>query len=210
MRAITKGTEPRSLIEHRAGAHADYDNFSAKGELRTSLVQEQRGLCCYCMGRVRDDASKTKIEHWQCQERFPAQQLVYRNLLAACKGGEGRPKREQHCDTRKGNSDIQWNPAEPTHAIEARVRYEMTGTISSPDMQFNEHLDEVLNLNLEWLKQNRKAALDGFLAWLKGQGRVGDDRLRQELRRLTGEGTTVELAPYSPVPAWWIRRKLGR
>jgi uncharacterized protein (TIGR02646 family) len=210
MRAITKGTEPRSLTEHRAADHASYDNFQAKDDLRAALVQEQRGLCCYCMGRVRNDASNTKIEHWQCQEGFPAQQLVYRNLLAACKGGEGRPKRRQHCDTRKGNSDIQWNPAEPAHAIEARVHYEMNGSISSPDKHFNKHLDDALNLNLEWLRQNRKAALDGFLAWLTDHGHVGDDRLRKELRRLTGEGTTLELAPYSPVPAWWIRRKLGR
>ena len=35
----------------------------------------------------------------------------------------------QHCDTRKGDRDLQWNPADPAHHIETRVRYELDGSI---------------------------------------------------------------------------------
>ena len=53
MRDISKGDEPLSLTEHRCQPHADYDNYSDKDALRASLVSEQRGLCCYCLARIR-------------------------------------------------------------------------------------------------------------------------------------------------------------
>ena len=79
-----------------------------------------------------------KIEHWQCQARYPAEQLNYRNLLGACLGGDGQPPHLQHCDTRKGDRDLQWNPADPAHHIETRVRYELDGTIRSDDAVFDD------------------------------------------------------------------------
>ncbi|MCC7074546.1 MAG: TIGR02646 family protein, partial [Deltaproteobacteria bacterium] len=65
MRAITKGQEPRSLVEHRANAHCDYANYADKDGLRAALVRDQRGLCCYCMTRVEATGTGMKIEHWR-------------------------------------------------------------------------------------------------------------------------------------------------
>lgn len=95
MRDITKEIEPRSLTEHRAGEHCDYDNYQGKDELRQALVREQRGLCCYCMGRIRADTASMKIEHWGSQARFPGDQLHYQNLLGACLGGQSQPSNNQ-------------------------------------------------------------------------------------------------------------------
>src|SRR5207248_3200992 len=110
VKAITKGPEPPSLTQHRAQAHSDYDNYQDKDALRATLRGEQRGLCCYCMGRIHVEAGKMKIEHWRSKANYPAEQLDYLNLLAACKGGEGQPKHLQYCDTRKKNLELQWNP----------------------------------------------------------------------------------------------------
>src|SRR5947208_3458156 len=99
MKAITKGAEPPSLTAHRLTPHCDYDNYAGKDDLRLTLVIEQRGLCCYCMGRIHNGPTTMKIEHWQCQSRYPNGQLNYRNLLGACPGGEGKPWHLQHCDT---------------------------------------------------------------------------------------------------------------
>jgi hypothetical protein len=71
-------------------------------------------------GRVRNGPTTMKIEHWQCRSRYDDQQLNYRNLLGACLGGHGQPLHLQHCDTRKGDSDLQWNPADAAHHIETR------------------------------------------------------------------------------------------
>lgn len=81
MRAVTKGPEPASLTRHRLTPHCDYDNYAEKDDLRYALVTEQRGLCCYCMGRIRNGPAAVKIEHWQCQARYPVEHLSYRNLL---------------------------------------------------------------------------------------------------------------------------------
>src|SRR5262245_3620021 len=102
MRAITKGPEPPSLTTHRLTPHSDFDNYENKHTLRHALVTEQRGLCCYCMGRLRNGPTTMKIEHWRSQAHYPDEQLNYQNLLGACLGGgEGKPSHFQHCDTRK-------------------------------------------------------------------------------------------------------------
>ncbi len=210
MREITKGAEPASLVQHRATQHCDYDNYVDKDGLRVSLVAEQRGICCYCMGRIRSASDAMKIEHWQCQSRHPTQQLVYRNLLGACLGGEGQPRAQQHCDARKGDDDLKWNPAEPGHQIEVRVVYDPDGTIRSANADFDGQLKTVLNLNLERLKGNRAAVLTGILDWWKASRPVPRDRLEREMQRHAGVGTGGDLEPYSAVAVWWLRRKLEK
>ena len=209
MRAIAKGREPPSLTTHRQAPHGDYDNYRDKGALRNALAVEQRGLCCYCMGRIRPGANEMKVEHWRCRARYPDEQLSYRNLLGACPGGEGKPFRSQHCDTRKGDDDLRWNPADPAHAIEARLRYGLDGAIESGDAAFDTQLNRVLNLNLAFLRNNRKVVLESLLRWWGAQSKpVPRERIeRQRDRYAVGNGA---LAPYCQVAVWWLQRKLGR
>jgi uncharacterized protein (TIGR02646 family) len=213
VRGITKGPEPASLTAHRLTPHCDYDNYAPKDDLRHALVTEQRGLCCYCMGRIRNGPTTVKIEHWQCQAHYPAEQLNYRNLLGACLGGEGQPGRLQHCDTRKGDRDFQWNPGDPAHHIETRVRYELDGSIHSDDAGFDDELKGVLNLNLPVLKNNRKGILDAVLSWWKREkvrigGPVPRERFTRERdRHITGNG---ELVPHCQVAVWWLKQRLAR
>ena len=201
MRSITKGNEPVSLLQHRLTPHSDFDNFEDKDILRQALVSEQRALCCYCMGRIHPSIESMKIEHWRCQANYPTEQLRYRNLLGACIGGEGQPLKNQHCDTRKGDRDLRLNPADPTHQVERRVIYLADGSILGSDPEFNGQLNDVLNLNLPLLKQQRKSLLDAVLGWWK----VERDRLRASVPRdrlirkrdkyLAGRWTTWTLLP---------------
>ena len=119
------------------------------------------------MSRIRPDRESMKIEHWQSQARYPDRQLDYANLLGACLGGEGQPAIRQHCDTRKGDKDLKWNPANPDHRIQNRVRYEPDGSVRANDRDFDEQIDDVLNLNLPVLKNKRKAVLDSVLDWVE-------------------------------------------
>ena len=213
MRAITKGVEPASLTAHRLTPHCSYDNYDDKAELRRALVREQRGLCCYCMGRIRDDATGMKIEHWRCQTRHRNQELDYRNLLAACIGGEGRRGRDQHCDTKKRDRDLRWNPADPAHHVETRLRYELDGAIRSDDAEFDDQLDQVLNLNLRVLKNNRKGVWDAFFEWWRRErgrvrGPVSRERIERERDRWSGG--TGDLDPYCQVAIWLLTQRLER
>lgn len=213
MREIKKGTEPASLTRHRQTPHCDYDNYLDKESLRRTLVVEQRGLCCYCMARISAGNDSMKVEHWQCQERYPAEQISYGNLLGACLGGEGQPLRLQHCDTRKAARDIRWNPAESAHHIETRVRYELDGTIRSDDAAFDVQLHEVLNLNLPLIKNSRKSVYDGILAWVRHEksrnhGPIPRERLlRERARYITGSSV---LQPYSQVAVWLLNQRIQR
>jgi uncharacterized protein (TIGR02646 family) len=211
MRQITKGPEPPSLIAHRQTPLSNYQNYEEKDDLRHALITEQAGLCCYCMGRIHDGPTTMRIEHWQCRHFHSAEQLNYRNLLGACLGGGDQPQQDQHCDRRKGDLDLQWNPADPTHHVETRVRYELDGSIKSDEPEFDAQLNEVLNLNLPLLKNNRKGILSGIIEWWKHrkarlQGPV--PRLEFERKRdrcVAGDG---QLSPYCQVEVWWIEQRL--
>jgi len=207
VRAITKAAEPQSLVQHRAQAHSDYNNYVQKDELRTALVGEQKGLCCYCTGRIRADAEAMKIEHWQCQASYPQHQLAYGNLLGACLGGQGQAEADQHCDTRKGNRELLWNPATAAHMIESRLRYLSDGTVESTDAAFNDQLNSVLGLNLKYLKNNRKAVLDAMLVWWRMAQPVSKQKLQMQIDRRTNH--VGEYQPFSPVAVWFLRQKLG-
>jgi uncharacterized protein (TIGR02646 family) len=98
MRTILKGAEPASLAQHRS-AGGDYGSYREKDALRALLVKEQRGLCCYCLSRVRARPKAMKIEHWHCLANYSDEQLDYSNLLAACMGNEGFARNVQHCIT---------------------------------------------------------------------------------------------------------------
>ncbi len=209
MRAINKGNEPPSLTVHRKTQHSNYDNYADKDDLRSVLVAEQRGLCCYCMCRIRSDRTEIKIEHWQCQARFPEKQLVYRNMLGACLGGIGQPRHLQHCDTKKADWDLLWNPAEPDHHIETRLSYEYNGTIGSEDPEFDRQLNEVLNLNISQIKNNRKGVIDGILDWWKRTpARIRYKRLQQMKQKYSEQ--TGELTPYVQVAVWWLDKLLAK
>lgn len=206
---ITKGAEPTSLTRHRARhseeAPSDYNNYPEKGELRAALVAEQKALCCYCTSRIYSDPLKMKIEHWQCQDLYSKLQLAYGNLLGACLGAQGNSPDEQHCDTKKANQELKWSPASPAHVIETKLRYLFNGTVESGDDEFNIQLNDVLGLNLTYLKNNRKAVLDSVLSWWRSTPNARQ-KVQQQIDHRTSNAT--EYQPFSPVAVWFLRRKL--
>ena len=212
MRTITKRVEPLSLTEHRLKTHSDFDNYQAKDELRQALVAEQRGLCCYCMGRIHPKIGSMKIEHWQSRARYPDKQLDYGNLLGVCLGGQGQPAHLQHCDTIKGDRDLRFNPAAPTHRIEAWVRYRSDGSISSDNACFKQQIKDVLNLNVPVLMNRRKSVRDAVLDWWKYEkARIGGPIPRESLVRKRDKfaPNNGELKPYCQVAVWWLDQRLA-
>lgn len=208
MKNITKLPEPRSLTEHKKQPHSDYDNYAQKDDLRESLVSEQKGLCCYCMSRIRPDSGKMKIEHWQCQDNYPARQLDYSNLLGACLGGQGQPSKKQHCDTKKGNRDLSFNPADPSCDVESMFKFLGDGRIEAVDSGVDEEINNILNLNCSLLIQNRKSVLDAFKTRLS-LGRIKKFDPAKELPKWDG-GISGNLPEYSQVIAYYLRKKLKK
>lgn len=224
MRAITKLPEPVSLTRHRANTHTGYGNLPAetKQDLRDQLVKEQRGICCYCCSRIRPEVGGMKIEHWksQSEDKYPQNQLDYWNLLGACMGNEGQPDEMQYCDTHKRDDDLARNPSNPAHQIEEVIQFLSDGSIRSTDAALDAQLGEepragqlkcsgVLNLNLAFLKNNRKAVLNAFHDGLRKRGKLGEGELERLLAKWRGDDGGL-LDPYSPVVVFWLKKRLKR
>lgn len=167
MKQINKLAEPQSLTQHRANQPAYYNGLplESKEDLRQSLLAEQGHICCYCLKRIPEKIEKDgrinyemKIEHYQCQDIFPLLQLTYSNLYGACTGGEGKPKKLQTCDTRKGNSSLTINLNTNAPNCESLFKYNAEGEISSIDdsESINQQLNDILNLNMQTLKDGRR------------------------------------------------------
>ncbi len=208
MKNIQKKPEPRSLTQHRCNIHADYDNYPEKNELRDSLVTEQRGICCYCMQRIRPNSEDMKIEHWYSQDLYPDRQIDYSNLLGACLGGEGQVAKMHHCDTKKGNRDLTYNPANPLHDVEGSLHFLGDGTIESIDAQFDREINTVLNLNQSLLVKNRKAVLESLRQGLIQKKPSNADILR-ELKKWNGDNGE-DLEPFCQVIVYYLRKKVNR
>lgn len=209
MRPIRKGSEPPSLKKHRAIPHSDYDNYPEKDELRASLVTEQGAICCYCMQRIVGKSTEMKIEHWACQDHHADQDLDYGNLLGACLGGEGKPGRYQHCDTYKGNKALGRHPAVNPPRVDRDMHYLADGTVTSEDATFNGELDTVLHLNLERLKNNRKAVLDALKEWAETFTKLRKTDVKAELKEWS-EMEDGRLREYVQVAVYWLSKRLAK
>jgi len=176
MKKISKNQEPNSLVEHRSNQASSFNNIPAqtKFDLRESLINEQGFICCYCMRRIRladlGEVQRTKIEHFACQSEHPDLELNYRNLLLSCMGGEGEQKHLQTCDTYKKDKALSINPTDNHRNIEELIKYNAYGEIYSDDHQLNRELDEVLNLNNQVLRNNRRVQYESIKKMIRDEG----------------------------------------
>lgn len=217
MRTIAKGRVPASLAAYRAQAGATYHGFPDKAGLRECLVTEQRGLCCYCLSRIRPVHGQMKIEHWHAQSwhsQHPGdhanEELDYSNLLASCRGNEGSARHLQHCDTFKGDAPLSRNPARPEHQVHEIIRYGSAGNVFSTDPLFDSELNKVLKLNLGFIQANRKATLDALTLSIAKRQPLNRPQLLRWLADWSGDSTVGDLDPYCQVVVYWINKKLAR
>ncbi|HSN98168.1 MAG TPA: retron system putative HNH endonuclease [Candidatus Nanopelagicales bacterium] len=217
MRRIRKGPEPEAWKEYRLSTPGATFDGAPKKKLREALLAEQGHLCCYCMRRIEEET--TRIEHRRPREvlrqRRPGEkydEFSYRNLLAACQGGEGLAYEDQHCDVRKHNEEITVDPTDPARDVESLIRYSASGELRSDDEQIQRDLAVTLNLNLQTLKDARLAVLDGFRAVFerKHQGEWSTDIIERELKKWTDIPRGGKLTSYAGVVVHYLRRRLQR
>lgn len=208
---IKKGAEPKSLTEYRVkknNPNYSYDDYADKDDIRLALLDEQGHICAYCMQRITQN--NMKIEHWHSQTKHSDEQLDYQNMLACCKGGEGNIFEQQYCDTAKGNQSLKYNPSNPQHHILLQIKYKFKdGEIYSEDEEFNPQLNDVLNLNLAMLKNNRKTVIDSIMTLLAQQnGTVSAKFIQSLLERYTQKSADGKFPPYCGIVRYYLEKKL--
>lgn len=165
---IIKKKEPNDFTTYRLEQNATYEDMpkEVKIHLKESLLEEQGGLCAYCMKEI--DTFSMRIEHYCPKSKYPELQLTYSNLLAVCKG-EGYISNKNSekncqptCDNSKGDAELEINPLKEV-CIKS-ISYKRDGEILSEEYQPD--LDNILNLNGS-LKRTREEAYKNFVIELK-------------------------------------------
>ncbi|MDI3287079.1 hypothetical protein [Polyangium sp. 15x6] len=217
MRVIHKGKPPTTLTKHRAEpVGASYENLP-KQEVRDALAKEQGYLCAYCMGRMKADEAHMKIDHRTAQNPNVGEgattALDYRNMLGVCKGGEGLPRDQQHCDTYKGNRALRIDPTDTRSGWERTIYYGANGSIVSTRKDFDEDLNKaVLNLNVDSLLEARKAAVQSVVEQMarESPGAWTEAVVRKGIKRFEARDTQGRYAPYCEAVLFFLRKRLAR
>jgi uncharacterized protein (TIGR02646 family) len=230
MKRIIKGIEPPCLLKYRQIQGANYDGYSPKKPLKEALLTEQGYICCYCMRRI--SINNMEIEHNKPQADFsgnksgnksdnPDLQLDYKNLLASCSGNRGNGKKNLHCNARKGdyegrnrNYTMILNPSDPNKNCENYIKYSSTGKILSicDDETINHELNEILNLNYQTLKENRKIALDTVIAVLNKKfphKTWSKEAIKKKLEELSSKDAEGKYSPYSQYIVSYLSKRLN-
>jgi len=90
------------------------------------------------------------------------------------------------------------------------IRFEGDGRIVSDDHTFETELNEVLNLNVAFLRHNRRATLDAFIHALPPAGSLRRKTLQKWLQKWNGESDAGEPEPFCLVVVYWLRKRLAR
>lgn len=210
---IRKAKEPKEWTEYKCIPGVE---FCGIPELQESLLHEQGYLCAYCERRipVKDKISNEnhRIEHWHCRDKYPNEIFDYKNLLICCPGHIGGA--ENHCDVSKENDVIDWSPlkGECTDSI----KFGNDGTISSTNEIWNTELNEVLHLNIELLKRNRKETLIGIIECIKSKKNKGESWTLKDVKSQfikwssmhdDGSGRKVYY-PYHSIVVYYLKKKI--
>lgn len=218
MYLIVRGSTPTKLLQaekilKERLQDPDYDVWAefdtairgAKREVKDALLKQQRAVCCYCTRRIT--YHDMKVEHWSSQADFPEKRLDWKNLFAACDGGE-RAGQELCCDSSKDDNPITLDPTSKAH-IE-KIDYAPTGSMTSKDSKLNFDIDKTLNLNTARLRNARRAAWDGFRKAndLKRE-KLGDRPYTQKLLDKALDLIHKEQAtPYLDIVLYFLGRKV--
>ena len=168
-----------SMGDVKAARNA-FDNLrETKALIRESLVQEQHGLCAYCMRRIQDKPERsdegndypTRIEHWQPLSKNTENALEYANMLGVCYGGDKmeepiepeesrvKTRRVLCCDASKGDAEITIDPRDPIQM--GKIQYDEEGLFiyTAP---FDRALENDINneLHLNGVRENGKLLYD--------------------------------------------------
>ena len=189
---INKLKEPSEWTRYRMTPGVDYQSIP---ELVDSLLEEQGYICAYCMRRIpcqdklynnkKNKSSYTvtkeshRIEHIKSRELHDDQKLSYSNMVICC---PGHIDTEDHCDRLKGSKDLSFTPIDQSFID--TIKYSSDGTISSTNSQYNKEMNEILNLNTDMLRRNRKELWMEIVTLLQSRRPKGQAWSKKELEPL--------------------------
>lgn len=209
---ITKEKEPADWTEERNTPGITYET-AHKDALRLALLDEQGGLCGYCMRRVSFAAgtpTDTRIEHLKPRtlslaEGKPEETLAYGNMILCCNGDIDGSK-NMHCDASKGEKEIHFTPFDA--AAIATISYSSKdGSIKSSNEVYDSDLNNILNLNHPRLAANRLAVIKGLVKEM-GRKTWKKSDIAHKISYYSERTAKGQLHEYCGVVIWYLNKKL--
>ena len=210
---ITKGAEPAEWVKEKQTPGITFET-ARKDALRQALLQEQGGLCGYCMRRISFAAgtkTDTRIEHLKPRtlslaEGKPEETLAYGNMILCCNGNiDG--DRNLHCDASKAESELHFQPFDD--AAIATISYSSKdGRIKSSNTDYDNDLDKVLNLNHPRLTANRLAVIKGLVKEMSRKKTWKKTDITHKLAYYSTRTAGGQLHEYCGVIIWFLNKKL--
>ena len=197
MRKINKGQEPKEWTAYRLTPGVSYQ---AIPELRQALLEEQGYICAYCMRRIpcqdANSGETSRIDHIKCRDRWPELGLSYNNMVLCCPGAITD---DFHCDKRKDNRDISFSPFDDDF-INTLKYGTKDGRMQSTNADWDQEINEVLNLNNALLKSNRAEVINA----------VCHAFAKDAMEKWNNKDAEGRLKPYCGIVVWFMKRWLGR
>ena len=217
---IRRGKEPDSLLQYRkSNQEACYEELPPKPreDIRRQLWEEQKGLCAYCMCKIKDPED-VRIEHYEARNpiggTYNAEDtLDYKHMLGVCYGNSLQPgvkEEDTTCDAHRKNIPLTVDPYDINSV--RKVNYTTDGYITSIDDDIRTDVQETLNLNCKKnsLPENRKNVL---LQMKREIGKLCGNKshdtylsvLEKVYKRYTEE---KKLVPYCGIVISWLEKEL--
>ena len=203
MKYIEKGQAPSALIQINKDKFKTYDNdvcdnnkanpkITVKSDTLKSLMKEQGFICCYCMQRISTEGKNSTSQEYPTIEHYIAQTTQeskdknldtnYKNMLATCHGNDKKDPENKHCDSSRGSKTFKYlNPLDKS--CERVLGYGGDGSIFCLDSSHKKEIDydiEILNLNFQKLKDNRKSVINGIKTAIKFKRNKLKDKWNKE------------------------------
>ena len=160
---IVKKQRAPTIFGQIKSRRENYDDLVSeeKDAMKQVLLEEQGYKCAYCMSNI--SMSNSTIEHYIPRKGTNGDMslsLDYRNLFAVCDTTRGCLEEEQTCDVKKGDKLLHIDPRLQEHID--TIYYDRSGYIrssfSSGTDNFDDDLNQILNLNSRQLLNNRVSA----------------------------------------------------
>ncbi|NMM95005.1 hypothetical protein [Bifidobacterium oedipodis] len=181
-------------------------SLSVRDELLKALIEDQRGLCAYCMRRI--EPRNAHIEHYiprhcdwyQGKRTLDELSVDYRNMLAVC-------KENGTCDATRGNAELTVDPRNQSD-IE-QIRYNTKAEILSDNTAIDSDCRGLLNLNDGFLVYGRMQTLQGLYRWYQHESRRAGDMKSKCRKRLDElQNGTGHNDPYAGILIYRLERKI--
>lgn len=207
---IEKTKEPESWLLHRLTPGAKYEPTA---DLRKSLLTDQGYVCAYCMRRIPvadKGANETShIEHVRPQSCLTNKEAMdYDNMVICCPGAINSTSAKLcHCDRHKRETPISFSPFDENFI--STISYSGDGTIKSSNPVYDKELNEVLNLNVDILKANRKEVRKKLTASF-GKRQIKKSDLEKILKIYSSKDVAGMRKEYCGVVIHYLTRRLNR